>query len=445
MTDTDRECLPSDEGAWAHALLMELYPICRSLAGPGNRETLDIIGRHLPLTRIEIPSGTPAFDWTVPDEWHPRSGRLTGPDGRVWADFAVHNLHLVNCSMPVDAELSLAELQPHLFSLPEQPTVIPYVTSYFKPGWGFCLPHADRQQMPEGRYRAVIDADRRPGALSIGEAFLPGESSSEVLISTYICHPSMANDNLSGVVSAAALYRWLAARPARRLSYRFVFLPETIGSIAWLAQNRDSVAARTRAGLVLSCVGDGGPFTYKRSRRGNALMDRVAAVVLRGRGEMMDFTPVTGSDERQYCSPGFDLPVGLLSRTYPGRFPEYHTSGDTPEFVTPETLATTIGVLQEIVAGVEASAVRYVRVDPHCEPMLSKRGLYNAISIRKAQGFDRSADPRSALMWVLNLCDGSSDLADISLRSGMPLRMLAEAAEMAVDAGVLRREAAGGS
>jgi len=443
MTTTDAENLPTDAGAWAHALLMQLYPICRSLAGPGNRETLDLIGRHLPLTRIEIPSGTPAFDWTVPDEWHPRSGRLTGPDGRVWADFAVHNLHLVNCSMGVDADLSLAELQPHLFSLPEQPTVIPYVTSYFKPAWGFCLPHADRQKMPEGRYRAVIDADRRPGALSIGEAFLPGESSGEVLISTYICHPSMANDNLSGVVSAAALYRWLAARPVRRLSYRFVFLPETIGSIAWLARNQDSVAARTRAGLVLSCVGDGGPFTYKRSRRGNALIDRVAAAVLRGRGEMMDFTPVTGSDERQYCSPGFDLPVGLLSRTYPGRFPEYHTSGDTPEFVTPDTLATTIAALKEITDGLEASAVRYVRVDPHCEPMLSKRGLYNAISIRKAQGFDRSADPRSALMWVLNLCDGSCDLADISLRSGMPLRMLAEAADMAVEAGVLRREAAG--
>jgi aminopeptidase-like protein len=432
---------PEAMGAWAHRLMLELFPICRSLAGPGNRSTLDILGRHLDLSRIEIPSGTPAFDWTVPDEWHPESGRLVGPDGHVWADFASNNLHVVNCSEPVDAEFELEDLQPHLYSLPDQPGAIPYVTSYFKRSWGFCLAHAERMRMPPGRYRATINARRVPGSLSIGEAVLPGEVANEVLVSTYICHPSMANDNLSGVVAAAALHRRLAARP-RRFTYRFVFLPETIGSIAWLARDPEAIRCRTAAGLVLSCVGDGGGFTYKRSRRGDALVDRVVAATLGPDAQLIDFTPVTGSDERQYCSPGFDLPVGLLSRTYPGRFPQYHTSEDTPDFVTPATLARTMEGLLAIVDGLEACAFRYVRVDPHCEPMLSKRGLYSAISMRKSAGFDRNVDPRTALMWVLNFCDGRHDMADIAWRSGLPIARLAEAAELARAAGVLRTQPA---
>lgn len=429
-------------GAWAHGLLLELFPICRSLAGPGNRRTLDMLARHVAMERIEIASGTPVFDWTVPDEWHPVGGRLVGQDGRVWADFARNNLHVVNCSSPVNVELALEDLQPHLYSLPDQPGAIPYVTTYFKRTWGFCLAHAERMRMPPGRYRAMIDARLVPGSLSIGEAVLPGEVEDEVLVSTYICHPSMANDNLSGVVAAAALYRWLAARP-RLFTYRFVFLPETIGSIAWLARDPEGIRRRTAAGFVLSCVGDGGAFTYKRSRRGDTLIDRVVTHELGKDARIMDFTPVTGSDERQYCSPGFDLPVGLLSRTYPGRFPQYHTSDDTPDFVTPATLARTFEGLFAIVKALDACALRYVRVDPHCEPMLSKRGLYNSTSIRKSVGFDRDADPRTALMWVLNLCDGKHDMIDVARRSGLPIARLAEAAERARSAGVLRAEPAG--
>ncbi len=442
MTDDDsshREGYPVALGDWMHDLLRRLFPICRSLTGPGNRKTLDILSETMPLERHEVPSGTTVFDWTVPDEWTPRSAEITGPDGRVHARFADHNLHLVGASEPVDIELDLEELLPHIYSLPDQPDLIPYVTSYYKRRWGFCMTHREKQAMPSGRYRVHIDADLEPGALSYGETVLPGESEEEFLISTYICHPSMANDNLSGVVVAAALYREMAARTNRRLSYRFLFVPETIGAIAWLAANKESVKSRTVAGLVLSCIGDDAPFVYKASRQGSAAVDRIADHRIDGAGKRVDFSPLSGSDERQYCSPGFDLPVGYLTRSHPGMFPAYHTSGDTADFVTAAALAGSLSCAQDICLGVEANLIRDRRIDPYCEPMLSKRGLYDTTSIRKSSSFDRDTDPRSALMWILNMCDGGHDLIDIAGRSGLPLMALTEAAERATEAGILER------
>jgi len=423
-----------DAGAWMHALLRRLYPICRSLAGPGNRQTLRILGETMPLEVTELPTGTKVFDWIVPDEWAPRSGEITGPDGREYARFSDHNLHLVSHSEPVDIELERDALLEHVYSLPAHPDIVPYVTRYYQRGWGFCMTDSERSALPPGRYRARIDADLKPGALSYGEAVLPGESDREILVSTYICHPSMANDNLSGVVAATVLYRALARRPHRRFSYRFLFVPETIGSIAWLWNNRDKVKARTAGGLVLSCVGDGGPFTWKESRLGNSFMDR--AMVLTG-GKRLAFTPVTGSDERQFCSPGFDLPVVMLSRSYPGTFPFYHTSADTPDKTPPAALGATLRWLETICDTIELAGLRYRRTDPHGEPMLSRRGLYHSVSRRKEAGFDRDSDPRSAMMWMMSLCDGNHDLLAIAERSGISIAALAEAGEKALAAGLL--------
>ncbi len=421
-------------GPWMHTLLRRLFPICRSLAGPGNRETLRILSETLPLAVSEVPSGTPVFDWTVPDEWTPRAGEIVGPDGVARARFADCNLNLASHSAPVDAEMEREELLPHIFTLPDQPTVVPYVTRYYQRGWGFCMSEAEKRALPPGRYRVRIDADLKPGAMSYGEALLAGESAREVLISTYICHPSMANDNLSGIVVATALWRLLAALPRRRLSYRFVFVPETIGSLAWLARNHDTVKSRTVAGLVLSCIGDDGPFCWKETRLGNTALDRLMAYL---GGTRIPFTPVMGSDERQYCSPGFDLPVVMLSRSHPGSFAFYHTAADTPAHTPAEALGASLEWVARVVAAIEANALRYRRTDPYGEPMLSKRGLYHTVSIRKGADFDRARDPRSALMWVLSLSDGEHDLLAIAERSGIALDMLAEAAVRAEAAGLI--------
>ncbi len=423
-----------DRGAWMHALLRRLFPICRSLAGPGNRETLRVLGETLPLKITDVPTGTKVFDWVIPEEWTPRAAEITGPDGRIHARFADHNLHLVSHSEPIDLKLDREELLGHVYSLPQQPDIVPYVTRYYKRGWGFCMTEHERSDLLPGKYRARIDADLKPGALSFGEALLPGDNPSEVLVSTYMCHPSMANDNLSGVVAASGLYHALAARSRRRFSYRFLFVPETIGSIAWLWNNRDIVKGRTAAGLVLSCVGNEGPFTWKESRLGNTFMDRVMFVA---GGERMKFTPVTGSDERQFCSPGFDLPVVMLSRNYPGTFPFYHTSADTPEKTPPAALAATLVWLERICDTIERSPVQYRRTDPHGEPMLSRHGLYHTLSRRKESGFDRVKDPRSAMMWVLSFSDGNHDLLAIAEHSGLSIDALAGAAEQALAAGLI--------
>src|ERR1043165_5627086 len=333
------------EAARMYALVEELYPICRSITGDGLRETLDRIERHLPaaMTRTEVPTGTPVLDWTVPRAWNTRDAWIAAASGARVVDFRASNLHVVNYSVPVRAQMSLAELRPHLHTLPDHPDWIPYRTSYYAETWGFCLRQRQLDPMPDGHYDLCIDATLAPGHLTYGELVLPGDAADEVLISAHVCHPSLCNDNLSGIAVATALARELAARPRRRWTYRFIFAPGTIGAIVWLAQHR-GVVARVRAGLTLTCLGSAHPFTYKRTVGGAAEIDRAAAIVLRDRGagdHLIDFFPY-GYDERQYNSPGFRAPVGSLMRGRHGMFPEYHTSADDLGFISAERLAESL-------------------------------------------------------------------------------------------------------
>ena len=411
-------------GADMHALARRLFPICRSLTGAGNRETLAVLRETLPLDIVEVPSGTPVLDWTVPPEWTVREAWIRDPAGRVVVDFRNHNLHLVGYSAPARRKLPLAELQKHLHSLPAQPDLIPYRTSYYNETWGFCLPHALRETLPEGEYEVCVDTTLAPGSLSIGELVLPGATTDEVLISTHICHPSLANDNLSGIAVALRLAAILSALPRRHI-FRFVFLPGTIGSITWLARNREA-AARIRHGLVLSCVGDPAAPAYKKSRRGDAAIDRAMAHVLGHRSpdaRVLEFSPY-GYDERQYGSPGFNLPVGLFMRSVFGTFPEYHTSADNLDFITPGAMADSLALVLEALAVVEGDGV-YLNTSPHGEPMLGRRGLYEAIG----GGNDRQTR-QLAMLWVLNQSDGTNSLLDIAVRARLPFRLIRDAADL---------------
>jgi aminopeptidase-like protein len=410
----------------APALAAELYPICRSLTGEGTRRTLRRIAAEMPLEIHEVPSGTRVLDWTVPDEWNVRDAWIDGPGGERIVDFADHNLHLMGYSEPIDARLSLTELLPHLHSLPGQPDAIPYRTSYYKRDWGFCLPHARLMDLPEGQYDVHVGTTLEPGSLSYGECHLPGDDAEagDVLISTHVCHPSLANDNLSGIFVATELAKALAARP-HRLGYRFLFVPGTIGSIAWLARSPRAVA-RVRHGLVLTCCGDRGPLTYKRSRRGDAPVDRAAALLVE---TVQDFVP-WGYDERQYCSPGFDLPVGCLMRTPHGCFPEYHTSGDDLDLIDEDALADTLATVERIVAVLEGDAT-YVNLKPEGEPQLGRYGLYDSI------GGARQKGRQLALLWILNQSDGTRSLLDVAERSGLAFEDIRAAADALLAAGLL--------
>ena len=438
LSVNDRTKRASGMGAEMHAMLRRLFPICRSITGPGTRETLAILSEDIDLDVVEVASGETVFGWTVPQEWHPRRADITGPDGRIHASFADNNLHLVNGSTAIDAKMSLEELLPHIYSLPEQPDLIPYVTSYYHPHWGFCMSEREKQALTPGTYEVRIDATHSDGALVYGEAALAGRSDQEILISTYICHPSMANDNLSGVVVAAALYRLLAARDDLFYTYRFLFTPETIGSLCWLKNNETTSVPRIRSGLVLSCLGDDGPFNYKRSRRGDAQIDRVASRLLGDDDTLHDFFPNSGSDERQFCSPGFDLPVGMLSRTYPGQWPYYHTSGDTVERLGPDILGCSLERVEILISGLEAAAAEtYVRTEPRGEPMLSKYDLYHRQNLRRNTEADTERDYRGQMMWLLNLADGDHSLQDIAERSGGDLESLREIAGILEKVGLI--------
>jgi len=422
-------------GQALHAHCAALFPICRSITGPGLRATLSYIGERIPLALREVPSGTPVLDWTVPLEWTPRAAWIRRLDGETVVDFAQHNLHLLQYSHAMDAVVPLEELQRHLHSLPDQPDLIPYRTAYYGSTWGFCLPHRLRETLQDEAYRVRIDAELAPGALSYGECVLPGEQEEEVLVSIHCCHPSLANDNLSGIAIGMELARMLAAR-ARRFTWRFLFIPGTIGSLAWLAANRDGVG-RIRHGMVLSCLGDGGPLTWKQSRRGDAAIDRIAAHVLRHEdpaNRVLPFTPY-GYDERQYCSPGFDLPVGCLMRSPNGTFPEYHTSADDLDFVRPEHLARSFKAIERIAEVIEHDACP-VSTAPYGEPQLGRRGLYAPIGgtgpAVEARGFSQMA-----LLWVLNLADGRHSLLDMAERAGEPFAAIRAAAEAAAAAGLL--------
>lgn len=425
----------ADVGEEMHAFVRLLYPICRSITGPGVRETLRLIGERIPLALHQTPSGEAAFDWTIPPEWTLRSAWVKDEQGRTLIDAAKHTLHVVSYSRPIRARMSRAELDAHLHSDPDHPDWIPYRTSYYQENWGFCLSQKARDALGEGPFEVCVDATLAPGALSWGEFVLPGMSEDEFLLSVHICHPSLANDNLSGVAVACALARRLMALSARRYSYRFLFIPGTIGSINWLARNQ-AQSRRVRAGLVAANLGDSGPMHYKRSRRGDAEIDQIVEYVLSdqpGHG-VMDFSPY-GYDERQYCSPGFDLPVGCLMRTPHGRFPEYHTSADNPEFVRPEALAHSLDTYWRVVGVLERNR-HYLNQNPHCEPQLGKRGLYDALGGRS----DAKAR-QMAMLWTLNLSDGRHSLLDIARRSGLAFELLADVAETLTAHGLLAERA----
>jgi aminopeptidase-like protein len=413
-----------------HALATELYPLCRSITGPGLRQTLSAIARQIPLEVSEVPSGTSVFDWQVPREWSVREAWIKDSAGRKIVDFERLNLHLVGYSIPVHATLSRAELLPHLHSLPEHPGWVPYRTSYWREDWGFCLTHAQLAGLPDGQYEVRIDSNLADGALTYGECCLPGESDEEFLVSCHVCHPSLANDNLSGVAVAVMLARYLAG-VRRRYSYRFVFAPGTIGAITWLARNPDHVQ-RIRHGLVLALLGDRGGLTYKKSRRANAEIDRAMTHVLAHSGHehaVREFEPL-GYDERQYCSPGINLPVGCLMRSPPERFAEYHTSADNLERLRPSALADAWATCLAAIELLENNR-RWVNLSPHGEPQLGRRGLYRLL------GGTAPKQLEQALFWALNLSDGEHSLLDMAERSRLDFRVLVEAVAALRQCGLL--------
>ena len=409
-------------------LMERLYPICRSITGDGVRETLAILGEQIDLEIHEVPTGTQVFDWTVPREWNIRDAWVAGPDERRVVDFADSNLHVMSYSVPVRATMSLEELQPHLYSLPELPDAIPYRTSYYAERWGFCLPHAERESLKEGEYEVCIDSRLEDGSLTYAEHVVPGTVDAEILVHTHVCHPSLANDNLSGIAVATALARAVASRP-HRFTYRFLFAPGTIGAITWLALNRDRLD-EVQHGLILSGLGDPGPLTYKRSRSGTAAIDGAAAHVVTNRGgQVADFDPY-GYDERQVCSPGIDLPMGRLGRTPWGEYEQYHTSLDNLEFVRPETLEGALDAALEVFEILETDAV-YVNRSPYCEPQLGRRGLYGTI------GGEAGRKAELAMLWVLNQSDGTNSLMAIAEKSCLPFHEVRAAADRLIDAGLL--------
>ncbi|QKV20542.1 DUF4910 domain-containing protein [Oricola thermophila] len=419
-----------DLGGACYALAAEIYPLCRSITGNGVRQTLDILARHIPLERVEVPTGTPMFDWTAPREWNIRDAWVKDPSGRKVIDFKASNLHVLNYSVPVHKKVSLAELKEHCFTLPDQPDLIPYRTSYHAERWGFCLSHRALSALPEGTYEVFIDSDLSDGSLTYGEYLHEGQSGREFLLSAHICHPSLANDNCSGLALLTLLARTLRSRKTR-YSYRFLFAPGTVGALAWLSANEDRLAIDH--GLVVSCVGDSGGPTYKSSRRGDAFIDRAMRHVLEHSGldpVLLDFSPY-GYDERQYCSPGFDLPVGLFQRSAFGTFPEYHTSADNLDFIAPEHLRTSFDIIMKVIEIVEADYTP-VNLSPKGEPQLGRRGLYSSIG-----GDSGGVTSVMPLLWVLNLADGKHTLLDMAERSGMPFGELLRAAQLLREADLL--------
>ena len=419
-------------GEQAHRLIAELYPICRSITGQGVRQTLSILQQHIPLTIHEVPSGTHVFDWTVPKEWQIRDAYIKNGKGERIVDFRESNLHVVSYSAPVRGRIDAAELKKHLFTLPDRPDWIPYRTSYYHENWGFCVTHNQLLALQDDSYEVLIDSSFKDGHLTYGEVYLPGATRDEVLLSSHICHPSLCNDNLSGIAIVTLLAKLLASE-SRHYSYRLLFIPGTIGSITWLARN-EAVVPRIKHGLVLTCIGDAGNATYKKSRRGDAEIDQAACYVLQQSGhqyEILDFSPY-GYDERQFCSPGFNMPVGCLMRTPHGRFPEYHTSADNLDLVRPENLADSLSKCFAILNVLEKNRA-YVNQNPKCEPQLGKRGLYSAI------GGQADARIRElAMLWVLNLSDGRNKLLDIASRSGIPFDAIHRSAQALLQHGLLK-------
>lgn len=431
MADLTRGIDTGELGSKMFRFMEELFPICRSITGGGIRETLDRISKRIPLELHEVPTSTEVLDWTIPKEWNIRDAFIKDPSGRRVVDFRDHNLHVMSYSVPVDTRMPLSRLREHIHTLPDQPDLIPYRTSYYSETWGFCMQHERYQHLLEGDYEVRIDSSLEPGSLTFGECLLPGASEDEILVSCHCCHPSIANDNLSGIALATELAEHLLTLQLR-YSYRFLFIPGTIGSIAWLALNEDRVD-KIKHGLVVTCVGDAGRPTYKRSRQGDALIDRVVAHVLAHSGQpyrIVDFSPY-GYDERQYCSPGFNLAVGSLMRTPNGEYPEYHTSADNLDFVTSRSLADSLSLYLEVLDILENDGT-FLNLRPRGEPQLGKRGLYPAL------GGQGSGSELMARLWVLNLSDGDHSLLDIAERAQLPFDTIKDAAQLLVDGGLLK-------
>jgi aminopeptidase-like protein len=409
-------------------LLTRLFPICRSITGDGTRLTLSILRESLPGMAVhEVPSGTKVFDWTVPDEWNARGARLTGPDGQAVVDFADNNLHLVGYSVPCDVILPLEYLQEHLYSRPDMPDAIPYVTSYYCRHWGFCLPHSQREKLRPGNYHAKIDATLAPGSLTYGELIIPGRTEEEIFLSTYICHPSLANNELSGPVVLTELAKWLLAAP-RRYTYRIVFVPETIGSITYLSRNLREMKARVVAGFNLSCMGDDRAYSYVPSRRGGTLADRAALHVLtRFYPNFVHYSFLDRqSDERQYCSPGVDLPLCSVMRTKYSCYPEYHTSLDNLDLVSESGLRGGFTVLRQCLEALEANVVYSPKI--LCEPQMGKRGLYaNLSTVGSTDGCVTN------MMNLLAYIDGETSLLDIADILGLDVFLCARLAKILFD------------
>lgn len=426
--------MSNETGQHMHELMGQLWPICRSITGDGVRQTLAILQQSLPQLEInEIPTGTRCFDWTVPNEWTIRDAYVLDPDGNKAIDFQQSNLHLVNYSMPVDLELELDELQPYLHSLPEQPDAIPYITSYYRESWGFCLTQRARERLRPGKYRIVIDSELKPGSLSYAELLLPGESEREVFISTYVCHPSMANNELSGPIVTSFLAQWLQTLD-RRYSYRIVFIPETIGAICYLSKHLQHLQQRVIAGYVVTCVGDERAWSFMPSRNGNSLSDQVARHVLKHLAP--DYTEYSflerGSDERQYCSPGVDLPMASVMRSKYVTYPEYHTSLDDMKLVTPLGLQQTLQAYQRMIETIESDCIPAATV--LCEPKMSDRGL------RPTLGKRGSADAGKAMMNLLAYADGKQQLLDIAEIINEPAWELRPLVDQMVELDLLRTD-----
>jgi aminopeptidase-like protein len=405
-------------------LIAELFPLCRSITGDGLRTTLNLLKKHIPLDVHEVPSGTPVFDWTVPKEWNIRDAYVKNSKGERIIDFKRSNLHVVSYSTPIRKVVRLEELREHLFTLPDRPDWIPYRTSYYQENWGFCLSHKQFLELPDDEYEVCIDASLEDGHLSYGEYYLPGETPDEVLLSCHVCHPSLCNDNLSGIALVTSLAKHVGSLP-RRYSYRFLFIPGTIGSITWLCLH-EAQLTHIKHGFVVAGVGDRGNLTYKKSRRGDAEIDRVFSHVLKHSGDdyrIVDFSPY-GYDERQFCSPAFNLPIGCVMRTPFGQYPEYHTSADNLSFVYPAALTDS---LMKCIAALDILEHNktYLNQNPKCEPRLGKRGLYRAIG-----GQTENAVDELAMLWVLNLSDGNYSLLDIAERSGYRFESIKQAAHI---------------
>jgi aminopeptidase-like protein len=419
-------------GNQMYQLVSELYPICRSITGNGVRETLEKIKSVIPLEVKEVPSGTRVFDWTVPREWNIEDAWVKNSKGDKIIDFKQSNLHVLNYSVPIRKTIDLNELKAHLFTLPDHPDWIPYRTSYYQENWGFCISHKQFAALTDGSYEVRIDSRLEDGFLTYGEFYIKGASSDEVLLSTHVCHPSLCNDNLSGIALAAILGEHLS-NVSLKYSYRLLFIPGTIGSITWLSLNKGS-ASKIKHGLVVACVGDSGNFTYKKTRMGNTEIDKAVTFALKNSAKdfrVIDFFPY-GYDERQYCSSGFNLPVGCLMRTPHGEYPEYHTSADNLDFVKPENLAASLSLYLDVLNILEENK-KYMNQNPMCEPQLGKRGLYKHIG-----GHSDSKKFQLALLWTLNLSDGQNSLLDISERSNLDFSLISEAVDILVEKKLLK-------